>query len=44
MHAALITSKNAYSRIKKIDFSKLKTLAFKTHVFSAKDILSLVEK
>ena len=38
MHAALITSKNAYSKIKKIDISSLDNLPFDTHVFTAKDI------
>ena len=38
MHAALITSKNAYSKIKKIDLSQLKDLPFDTHVFTARDI------
>ena len=38
MHAALITSKHAYAKIKKIDLSKLKKLPFDTYVFSAKDI------
>ena len=38
MHAVLITSKIAYAKIEKFDFSLLNNLPFDTYVFTAKDI------